>query len=355
MNQTNHPKFSIAALTMGDPAGIGLELALSAWLMRNDHALKPFVLFADEEVVRQRAREVTLNVPLAVIDDLDLAAQTFSTHLPLVQITVPRKVVAGKPDPANASAVIASIETALSHVRQEQCCAIVTNPIAKSVLYNAGFSHPGHTEFLATLAGARSDGTNYRPVMMLCAGSLRVIPATIHIPVRDVPHTLTPELIIETVQITYQALRNDFAITAPRVVLTGLNPHAGEDGAIGDEEERIIKPAIAQLRADGINVRGPLPADTLFHKTARKTYDAAVAMYHDQALIPLKTIAFDEGINTTLGLPFVRTSPDHGTAFDIAGTGTASPMSLIAAVKLAHRQAENRAALADRITTEVSA
>jgi 4-hydroxythreonine-4-phosphate dehydrogenase len=240
------------------------------------------------------------------------------------------------PDTANAPSVIEAIKTAVQLVRAGSAAAVVTNPIAKHVLYKAGFRHPGHTEFLAALA-AEGGNQTYHPVMMLWSEQLAVIPVTVHVPLSDVPSALTRDLIVLTGRIVARELRERFGIADPRLALAGLNPHAGENGAMGTEDETIIVPAIDILRAEGIQVAGPLPADTMFHAHARSRYDAALAMYHDQALIPIKTIAFDEAVNVTLGLPFVRTSPDHGTAFDIAGKGIARPDSLMAALKLAAR------------------
>jgi 4-hydroxythreonine-4-phosphate dehydrogenase len=232
---------------------------------------------------------------------------------------------------------MASIRQAVADVVAGRASAVVTNPIAKSVLYRAGFRHPGHTEFLAELAA--SGGHTPQPVMMLWSPVLAVVPVTIHLPLRDAVTTLSTDLIVSTARILVADLKARFGLTAPRLAVTGLNPHAGEDGTLGTEDEDIVAPAVEILRAEGIAVRGPLPADTLFHDAARKTYDCAICMYHDQALIPIKTIAFDDAVNVTLGLPFTRTSPDHGTAFDIAGTGRANPASLIAALRLAARMA----------------
>lgn len=232
--------------------------------------------------------------------------------------------------------MIESIETAVRLVRTGEGSAVVTNPIAKHVLYEAGFRHPGHTEFLAALASEGSSGT-WHPVMMLWSEQLAVVPVTVHIPLSDVPSALTADKIVTTGRIVARELRERFGIAAPRLALAGLNPHAGESGSMGTEDMRVIAPAVEILRQDGIDAAGPLPADTMFHARARSRYDAALAMYHDQALIPIKTIAFDEAVNVTLGLPFVRTSPDHGTAFDIAGKGIARPDSLIAAIRLAAR------------------
>jgi 4-hydroxythreonine-4-phosphate dehydrogenase len=244
----------------------------------------------------------------------------------------------GRPDPASAPATIESIERAVALTRAGRAAAVVTNPIAKHVLHAAGFSHPGHTEFLAALARGE-DGRAPRPVMMLWSEALAVVPVTIHMPLREVPSALTTDLIVQTGRIVARDLRERFGIAAPRLALAGLNPHAGESGSLGSEDRDVVEPAIARLRAEGIDASGPYPADTMFHDRARRGYDVALAMYHDQALIPIKTIAFDDGVNVTLGLPFVRTSPDHGTAFDIAGKGIARPDSLIAALRLASRLA----------------
>jgi 4-hydroxythreonine-4-phosphate dehydrogenase len=264
----------------------------------------------------------------------------------VVPIPLARPVEPGRPDPANGAAVIAAIEQATAAVVRGEAAAVVTNPIAKGVLYKAGFTHPGHTEFLADLASRLVGNGPWRPVMLLASDELRVVPLTIHIPLAEVPKALSQELIVETACILNDALVRDFGLGVerrPRIAVTGLNPHAGEDGAMGTEEQTIIAPAIASLRQQGLDVTGPHPADTLFHAEARAGYDAVIAMYHDQALIPIKTLAFDRAVNVTLGLPFVRTSPDHGTAFDIAGTGKASAASLSAALDLAAQMAANRA------------
>jgi 4-hydroxythreonine-4-phosphate dehydrogenase len=266
--------------------------------------------------------------------------------LTVVAVPLARPAVAGRPDPANAAAVIAAIERAVADVAAGVASAVVTNPIAKATLYAAGFRHPGHTEFLAELADRHHPGRRWLPVMMLASDELRVVPLTIHIPLAEVPAAVSRALILDTVRITARDLQRRFAIARPRLVVAGLNPHAGEGGSIGREDAEVIAPAVAELSAEGYDIAGPLSADTLFHAAARARYDAAVCMYHDQALIPLKTLAFDDGVNVTLGLPFVRTSPDHGTAFDIAGTGTARETSLVAALRLAWHMAAADAASA---------
>jgi 4-hydroxythreonine-4-phosphate dehydrogenase len=321
-------------LTQGDPAGIGPELTLRAWLQRDQQGLPPFAVLADPAHLERVAKTQGWAVPIVSVDAAQ-ASSAFPQALPVISLNAKVSAEPGKPDPAWAPSVIESIETAVRLVRSGAARALVTNPIAKHVLYDAGFQHPGHTEFLAALAGL--DGNTYHPVMMLWSEELAVVPVTVHIPLSAVPSALTTELIVMTGQIVARELRERFGIANPRLALAGLNPHAGENGAMGTEDQAIIAPAIATLRADGIAASGPLPADTMFHARARRGYDAALAMYHDQALIPIKTIAFDEAVNVTLGLPFVRTSPDHGTAFDIAGQGIARPDSLMAAIKLAAR------------------
>ena len=321
-------------LTQGDPAGIGPELSLRAWLERDRAALPPFGIVGDPDHLARVASAFGWSAPVAPVEPHQIPS-VFANALPVLPLESPVSAEPGQPDAANARSVIESIETAVRLVRAGSAAAVVTNPIAKHVLYAAGFRHPGHTEFLAALA---ADGEKaYHPVMMLWSEQLAVVPVTVHIPLSDVPSALTTDLIVLTGRIVARELRERFGIASPRLALAGLNPHAGENGAMGTEDRTIIAPAIAVLCQEGIDATGPLPADTMFHARARSRYDAALAMYHDQALIPIKTIAFDEAVNVTLGLPFVRTSPDHGTAFDIAGKGIARPDSLMAALKLAAR------------------
>jgi 4-hydroxythreonine-4-phosphate dehydrogenase len=322
-------------LTMGDPAGIGPEIALRAFQHRRDLGLAPFVVFGDTGLFTERARALGITAEIKQVASPAMAASVFATALPILHIPLAERATAGTPSTANAGATVAAIETGVAEVAAGRIRAIVTNPIAKSVLYRAGFSHPGHTEFLADLAGRHWPGRRHHPVMMLASDALKVVPLTIHVPLINVPKLINRGLIFETVHITAEALRRDFGIEMPRIAVAGLNPHAGEDGSIGTEDRDIIAPAIRDLLSEGISVTGPHSADTLFHAAARRNYDAVVAMYHDQALIPIKTLSFDEGVNVTLGLPFVRTSPDHGTAFDIAAKFSASPTSLIAALKMA--------------------
>ena len=321
------------ALTQGDPAGIGPDITLAAWLRRGELGLPPFLFLGDAGVLAARASQLGLNVPLKEADPAT-AYDVFRDALPILSIEAGMDVVAGQPHVGTAKGTIAAIEKAVSLSMTGETSAVVTNPIAKSVLYDAGFGFPGHTEFLADLA-TRATGKAVMPVMLLAGPKLRAIPVTIHIPLKDVPQALTSNLIIETCRITDHDLRTRFGISKPRLAVAGLNPHAGENGALGKEDDDIIRPAIDALRSEGIDAFGPLPADTMFHDEARRRYDVAICMYHDQALIPAKALGFDDSVNVTLGLPFVRTSPDHGTAFGIAGKGIAKEDSLVAALRLA--------------------
>ena len=324
-------------LSMGDPAGVGPDIALAAWAARTAQDIPPFVAIGVREVFEARSRALGLNAPVESCAPGDVA-NVFGTAFPLFETQAAAPGIAGQADTANAAATVEAIERGVDAVFAGEAAALVTCPIAKSVLYGAGFGFPGHTEFLADLA-KRHTGHEARPVMMLAGPELRTVPVTIHIPLASVPGALTGDLIAETARITISDLASRFGIDQPRIVVAGLNPHAGEGGALGTEDEAVIAPVVRQLRAAGHDVRGPLPADTLFHAAARSTYDAALCMYHDQALIPAKTLAFDEAVNVTLGLPFIRTSPDHGTAFDIAGTGKARATSLIAALRMARDMA----------------
>ncbi|MES2028369.1 MAG: 4-hydroxythreonine-4-phosphate dehydrogenase PdxA [Pseudomonadota bacterium] len=329
------------ALTLGEPAGIGPDIAIAAWLRRHELDLPPFYLRGDSAFMADRARTLGLDVKLADATPAS-ATEIFADALPVVSIGQTVTAPPRRPDASSAPAAIASIRQAVADVEAGHASAVVTNPIAKSVLYRAGFTHPGHTEFLAELAAR--DGKVPLPVMLLWSPELAVVPVTIHVSLRDAIAQLTAPLITATARIVVSDMKTRFGIRRPRLAISGLNPHAGEDGSLGTEEQTIIMHAVTVLQNEGIDVRGPLPADTMFHPAARSTYDCAICMYHDQALIPIKTIAFDDGVNVTLGLPFIRTSPDHGTAFDIAGTGRANPSSLIAALKLAARMAATQSA-----------
>src|SRR5215469_6286656 len=301
-------------------------------------------MVADPDFLRRRAQKLGLDVPIDIVTPATAAA-SFRRSLPVVPLDVAVTAEPGHPDRSSAPAAIASIRHAVADVLSGAASAVVTNPVAKNVLYNWGFAEPGHTEFLATLT-QEATGKALRPVMMLWSPELAVVPVTIHLPLKEIFKQLSAELIVETGRIVARDLTQRFGLRHPRLVLAGLNPHAGEAGNLGEEDEAIVAPAVARLVAEGIDARGPLPADSLFHEAARASYDAALCMYHDQALIPIKTLAFDHAVNVTLGLPFVRTSPDHGTAFDIAGTGAADPTSLIAALRLAAWLAASPAATA---------
>jgi 4-hydroxythreonine-4-phosphate dehydrogenase len=329
------------AVTSGDPAGIGPDVTLMAWSRRQELDLPAFYVIGDPASLAARAKHLNLDVPVARVDPMQVS-RAFRTALPVIDIGMTTIGEPGRPTSANAPAIIGSITRGVADILNGAARAVVTNPISKHVLYDAGFSHPGHTEFLGELAlqwgpppAIGVGEAKYRPVMMLAGPGLRTVPVTVHIALADVMRTLTTELIVETGRIVASDLKRNFQIDRPRLAVAGLNPHAGEQGSMGREDIDVIAPAVEALRNDGIDAFGPLPADTLFHAEARATYDAALCMYHDQALIPVKTLAFDETVNVTLGLPFVRTSPDHGTAFDIAGSGRARPNSFCAALRLA--------------------
>lgn len=325
------------ALTMGDPGGVGAEIAVKAWAALR-HSGPAFFLIDDP------ARIAKLSHEIIVISEPGEAQDAFANGLPVLALTGNVSATPGQSQRENAPAILGSIERAVGFALDGSAAAIVTNPIQKSTLMAAGFAFPGHTEFLGDLtkSAPMPKGRARGPVMMLSGPQLRTVPVTIHHAVKDAAAMLTPQLIVRTAIVTAEALRDDFAIANPRIVISGLNPHAGEAGALGVEDEMIIAPAVDELRDLGLNVRGPLPADTMFHEEARATYDAALCMLHDQALIPAKTLAFHDAVNVTLGLPIVRTSPDHGTALDIAGKGVARADSLIAAIRLAAGMAQTR-------------
>ena len=327
------------AVSMGEPQGVGPDIILSMFARRIERALPVFAVFGDPALFAARAKRLKLDIGIAETDEAGAAA-LFADKLPIVPVGPTLTDHPGTPDPKDGQSVISAIETAVASIKAGRSRALVTAPLAKAVLYEAGFTHPGHTEFLAALAA--NNGTVPRPVMMLAHDKYRTVPATIHIPLKDVPQAVTKDLIVETVEIVARDLTARFGIAAPRIAVAGLNPHAGEDGKIGREDEEVTGPAVAQLKASGIDVVGPLPADTLFFPTHWAAYDCVVAMYHDQALIPIKTLAFDQGVNVTLGLPFVRTSPDHGTAFALAGSGKASDTSILAALGLADQMSRAR-------------
>ncbi|MGI9368488.1 MAG: 4-hydroxythreonine-4-phosphate dehydrogenase PdxA [Ruegeria sp.] len=314
------------ALSCGEPAGVGPEIAAKAWDTLRDKC--PFIWLGDPS-------HLPTGTPVALIDDPAKANEVAASALPVLAVEFPGENIPGIPSAANAQSVITAIRKSVELVQSGKASAVCTAPIHKKALIDgAGFDYPGHTEFLAALANRD------RVVMMLASDQLRVVPATIHIALSDIPTALTPDLLRDTIRITAHGLRDQFGISNPRIAVAGLNPHAGEGGKMGREEVEWITPFLAGLQSDDYTVTGPHPADTMFHAAARERYDAAIAMYHDQALIPIKTLDFDRGVNVTLGLPFIRTSPDHGTALDIAGQGIANPTSLIEALKMAQNMAQ---------------
>jgi len=321
---------------MGDPAGIGGELTLKAWHQRRTCG-PAFVVLDDPDRLQRLSHALGLDTPIRAVQDMRAGAAIFADALPVLPVPLAAEPIPGQPDAANASAVVGAIEQATRLALAGEAGAVVTNPINKAALYQAGFAYPGHTEFLAHLTGAHG-----QQIMMLASPMLRVVPVTVHASLRDSIAMLSTAMIVATARTTAAALRRDFGLANPRLALAGLNPHAGEKGALGTEESTIVQPAIDTLRAEGIDVTGPWPPDTMFTAAARRRYDVAICMYHDQALIPLKTLDMDHGVNVTLGLPIVRTSPDHGTAYDIAGKGLADPTSLLAALDLAGALARSR-------------
>lgn len=326
------------ALSMGEPAGIGLELALALWTQRRERDVPPFIAIGDPDAFARRARHVGLDVPVAEARPEDAAA-VFSDRFPVLPIGGTCRAAPGLPEAHDAPLVIGAIRRGVELIHAGRCSGLVTLPIAKAPLLEAGFAHPGHTEFLGELAQELWGGPS-RAVMLLWADEIAVVPVTVHVPLRAACATLSTDDIVETGRILARDLASRFGVAAPRIAVAGLNPHAGEDGRLGSEDAEIVAPAVERLKSEGITARGPLPADTMFHAAARETYDAALCMYHDQALIPVKTLAFDRAVNATLGLPFIRTSPDHGTAFNIAGSGRGNPDSLAAALTLAARLVE---------------
>lgn len=326
------------AITLGEPAGIGLEVTLKAWKRRARLDLPTFFLMDDPARVAETARALDIDAKVREIDGPGRALSRFDESIPVLPVQLAAPVRPGQPDPANAPMVIASIEQAVRFALDGTAAGVVTTPIHKAVLQDAGFGYTGHTDFIADLCGMRGQS-----VMMVSCPGFHSIPVTVHVSLQEAIRTLTRKLIVDTIRTADQALRRDFAIDEPRIAVAGLNPHAGEDGHMGREEIDIIRPALDDLAAMGIPVAGPIPPDTMFTSQARKDYDCAVCMYHDQALIPLKTLDFEHGVNTTLGLPIVRTSPDHGTALRLAGQGVASWSSMVAAIWTASMIARRRA------------
>ena len=335
------------AMTIGEPAGIGPDIALAAWLRRKELDLPVFYLLAETDFMARRAQALGWEIPIATAT-AQTAASVFAEKLPVASLGLSITASPAHPDGSSAPAAIAAIDRAVDDVIAGRAAAIVTNPVAKAVLYRAGFPDPGHTEYLGRLTKEKMS-VPVRPVMMIWSPELAVVPVTVHLPLQDVTAGLSTELIVDTARVVARDLNARFGIARPRIAVAGLNPHAGEDGTLGGDDLRVIAPAIRQLVAEGVDAQGPFPADTMFHAAARARYDVALCMYHDQALIPVKTLAFDRAVNVTLGLPFVRTSPDHGTAFAVAGTGRANPTSLIEALRLAARIASP----ANRVTAPV--
>ncbi len=329
-------------VTMGDPAGVGPEIIARAWSVLSSAPgplapVAPFVVVGDADVLKAQAEPVE-----AIISPAD-AASVFGRAIPVLRHPAPAPVTAGQPEPANAVAVADWIERGVDLVLSGEGCGLVTAPIAKAPMYASGFRFPGHTEFIAELTADVPFSGTRGPVMMLTAQNLRACLVTIHVPIDQLPELVTGERVARVARVVHESMKRDFGISAPRLALAALNPHAGEGGAIGLQEVTVLRPAAEALRAEGLNITDPLPADTLFHEEARARYDAVVCLYHDQALIPVKTLDFWGGVNATLGLPIVRTSPDHGTGFDIAGKGVARADSFIAAVRLASEMASARA------------
>ncbi|WP_428155074.1 4-hydroxythreonine-4-phosphate dehydrogenase PdxA [Brevundimonas sp.] len=331
------PAVAPLVLTLGEPAGVGPEIVAAAWKALNAQAFA-FAVIGDAALLRAQG------VPVVEVTLPGDAQSRFASALPVIHRPLPAPVEVGRPDPANASAVADGIEEAVSFALSSEASGVVTAPIAKAPMYASGFRFPGHTEFIAELtADAPYPGTR-GPVMMLTAQNLRACLVTIHVALDQVPELVTAERVARTARVVHESLKRDFAIARPRLAMAALNPHAGEGGALGLQELDILIPVAEQLRAEGIDITDPRPADTMFHDEARATYDAAICMYHDQALIPVKTLDFWGGVNVSLGLPIIRTSPDHGTGFDIAGKGIARPDSLIVAIRLASEMAAARAA-----------
>ena len=322
-------------LTPGEPGGVGIEITLKAWLALRDQPRLSFALLGDAQHVASVAQTLSMAVPVAEVPSLGRVAEVFGGSLPVIHHALAAPVSAGAFSAATAPWVMEMIEKAAEFCLQGKASAMVTNPIQKEALYAAGFAYQGHTDFLAALT--RQRGLPASDVMMLVGGGLRAVPVTVHIPLKDVPAALTMDVILTQARIVHAALQEKFGIASPRLAVTGLNPHAGENGTMGREEIDVIRPAIHQLKMEGLDIKGPLPADTAFFPDMRKSYDAILCMYHDQALIPVKTLDFHGGVNVTLGLPFIRTSPDHGTALNLAGTGKAQCDSLVAAISLAQQ------------------
>nr|WP_314445578.1 4-hydroxythreonine-4-phosphate dehydrogenase PdxA [uncultured Sphingomonas sp.] len=329
------PPLPLLAVSLGDPAGIGPEVVAKAWDERHALRVPPFVAVGDP-----RSLAEVWDGPIAVLSDPREALTVFDSGLPLLAVPAAAASLPGQPTTAGAHCSLDALELAVGLARSGSCAGVVTGPVAKHQLYSIGFNHPGQTEFVAERCGVSPGNV----AMMLAGPTLRTVPVTTHLPLRDVPEILTSALIEARGRVTLRGLQKNFGIAHPRLAVAGFNPHAGENGALGREEMEVIEPAIVTLRAEGWDVTGPHPADTMFHASARARFDAALCMYHDQALIPLKALHFEEGVNMTLGLPIIRTAPDHGTAFDIAGQDRADPRAMVAAIRMAASCARHRLA-----------
>lgn len=328
------------AVTIGEPSGISPEVILKAWLKRKENNLKPFFVIGSPDLLQKQAMHFDLDVPISAISKPRQAIHVFDNTLPVIDLNQGSDYSFGTPIPDTAQMVISSIDKAVDYIMAGEARAMATGPIHKAALYDAGFSSPGHTEYLGLICKQHTD-EDCHPVMMLASEELCVVPLTIHVALKDVPGLITQKLLVKTIGTIHEAMKKYFEVPSPKIAVSGLNPHAGENNSMGKEDSEIIAPAIEALKKQGIRVTGPMPADTMFHRAARAKYDVALCMYHDQALIPIKTIDFDAGVNVTLGLPIVRTSPDHGTALDIAGRGLANPTSMINSLKLADRMSKH--------------
>ena len=328
------------AVTIGEPSGIGPEVLLKSWFKRDEHNLAPFFVIGSAELLEKQAKLLHLNIPIATITSPLQTEHLFQNALPVLELDMGSDFSFGAPLTEMAPLVVASIDKAVELIIAGKARAMATAPIHKAALYDTGFTSPGHTEYLAELC-EKHTAEPYHPVMMLASEELCVVPLTIHVALKDVPGLITHQLLVKTIGTIHDGMMKYFGLEFPSIAVSGLNPHAGENNSMGQEDSKIIAPAIEALKKKGIRVNGPMPADTMFHRAARAKYDVALCMYHDQALIPIKTIDFDAGVNVTLGLPIVRTSPDHGTALDIAGQSLANPTSMINSLKLADRMSKN--------------
>lgn len=327
------------AVTIGEPSGVGPEVIMKAWYKRNEFALAPFFVIGSADVIQEQAAALNLRIPISIIKSPLQCPHVFQNTLPVLDFDYPGVYQFGNPLTETADMVVNSIDKAVELIFAGKARAMATAPIHKAALYSTGFKSPGHTEYLAELCEKHTE-ESYHPVMMLASEELCVVPTTIHVALKDVPNLLDRKLLIRTIGTVHEAMKAYFGLPFPRIAVAGLNPHAGEQNSMGTEDSEIIAPVIELLKKQAIHVNGPMPADTMFHKSARAKYDVAVCMYHDQALIPIKIIDFDAGVNVTLGLPIVRTSPDHGTALDIAGNCLANPTSMINSLKLADRMSK---------------